>query len=88
MHPATCLPLWRGVPSGGAEINRYHLPRGLVVGISTCVAHYDEDAFADAKSFILERWLEGGTEAEQLYKMNEMYLLVVFFANLNLVFGG
>lgn len=78
MHTATGLPLWREVPSGGVQINGYYIPQGSAVGINTWVAHYNDDYFPDAKEFIPERWLEGQTDAEQLHKMNDMYMPVSY----------
>ncbi|KAJ5619161.1 hypothetical protein N7510_003145 [Penicillium lagena] len=74
MHSATGLPMWRVVPDGGAEISGRHFPAGTVVGINTWVAHYDEKAFPDAKTFRPERWLEAESDPERLKEMNQMYM--------------
>jgi cytochrome P450 len=76
MHSATGLPLWRVVPDGGAEINGYFFPAGMVVGINTWVAHYDEEVFPDATTFRPERWIEAESNPEKLKAMNEMYMPV------------
>lgn len=65
---ATGLPLWRVVPSGGAEIQGQFFPGGSEVGINTWVAHYDEHVWgSDAAKFRPERWLlDDHTELRRL----------------------
>ncbi|EYE90342.1 cytochrome P450 [Aspergillus ruber CBS 135680] len=74
MHSATGLPLWREVPAGGAEISGRFFPAGMVVGINTWVAHYNEDIFPDAKTFRPDRWIEAENYPERLKVMNDMYM--------------
>jgi cytochrome P450 len=76
MHSATGLPMWRVVPTGGAEIGGRFFPEGTIVGVNTWVAHYDESVFPNAKAFRPERWLEAETEPERLKEMNQMYMPV------------
>lgn len=76
VHSATGLPMWRVVPAGGAEISGRFFPAGTVVGVNTWVAHFDEQAFPDAKSFRPERWLEAESDTERLKEMNQMYMPV------------
>jgi hypothetical protein len=76
MHSATGLPMWRVVPDSGIELGGRHFPAGTVVGINTWVAHYDEKAFPDAKTFRPERWLEAESDPQRLKEMNQMYMPV------------
>lgn len=76
MHPATGLPLWREVPSDGADIGGWYFPAGTVVGINTWVAHYNEEIFPDARTFRPERWIEAENYPERLKGMNDMYMPV------------
>lgn len=76
MHSATGLPMWRVVPTGGAEISGRYFPAGAIVGVNTWVAHYDETVFPDAKTFRPERWLEAEADPERLKEMNQMYMPV------------
>jgi cytochrome P450 len=76
MHSATGLPMWRVVPTGGAQIGDRFFPGGTIVGVNTWVAHYDERVFPNAKAFRPERWLEAETDPDKLKEMNQMYMPV------------
>lgn len=77
IHSATGLPLWREVPSDGAEISGRFFPGGTVVGINTWVAHYNDDIFPDAKTFRPERWID--EDPARLKLMNDMHMPVSTF---------
>ena len=77
VHPATGLPLWRVVPSEGAEICGYHFKGGDVVGANSWVLHYNEDVWGpDAAIFRPERWLD---EPEEKLKAMERAFMPVRF---------
>lgn len=78
MHAATGLPLWREVPSDGAEISGHFFPPGSIVGINAWTSHYDESIFPDALKFQPERWLETETNHERLREMNNSYMPVSY----------
>lgn len=47
----------RKTPAGGETISGYYIPEGTGVSVSQWPAHYSEQNFKDAKSFIPERWM-------------------------------
>lgn len=78
LHSAVGLPLWRVIPSSGAEVCGQWFPEGTEVGINIWVAHYDEDVWGpDANSFRPERWLEGAKEGSEKLKRMESYYMPV-----------
>lgn len=76
MHSATGLPLWRVVPTDGAEICGRFFPAGTVVGINTWVAHFNDEVFPNAATFRPERWTDADNNSMKLKAMNEMYMPV------------
>jgi hypothetical protein len=78
LHPPAGLPLWRVVPTGGAEICGTYFPGGSIVGINTWVSHRDEDVWGrDAAVFRPERWVEAEADGgEHLKTLNHFYMAV------------
>jgi cytochrome P450 len=59
MTPAVPSPLPRVVEKGGIEIDGFHIPEGIDVGVPHYAIHHNEDYFPESWSFRPERWLEG-----------------------------
>ncbi|EEA25525.1 benzoate 4-monooxygenase cytochrome P450, putative [Talaromyces marneffei ATCC 18224] len=72
VHSAAGLPFWRVVPEGGVDIEGIHFPEGTVLGVSSWVAHYNEDVFTDPTEFRPERWID--QDETNLKAMNELYM--------------
>ncbi|KAJ4402807.1 hypothetical protein N0V82_010741, partial [Gnomoniopsis sp. IMI 355080] len=73
LHPATGLPLWRQVPSGGATLCGTYFPEGTNVGVNSWVMHHNRDVFGDdADEFRAERWLD--SPKDRLRTMNDMFM--------------
>lgn len=65
-HPNTGEILERRVPDGGASIDGYQIPGGVIVGVNAWVLHFDKDIFGqDADQFRPERWLDSSEEQKQ-----------------------
>ncbi|RYP41574.1 hypothetical protein DL767_000916 [Monosporascus sp. MG133] len=65
VQPAAGVPLWREVPKGGAVVSGQFFPEGTNLGVSSWVAHHNQDIYGlDADEFRPSRWLEAaGTQA-------------------------
>jgi cytochrome P450 len=72
MHPATGLPLWRVVPSPGAEISGHYFPAGTTIGVNTWVAHNNPSIFPQPEEFRPERWTEASSE--EVKKMDAYWM--------------
>lgn len=73
LHPATGLPLWREVPSGGATLCGTYFPAGTNVGVNSWVMHHNQHVFGeDAADFRAERWLD--SPKDKLKIMNDMFM--------------
>ncbi|KAJ2968651.1 hypothetical protein NUW58_g10177 [Xylaria curta] len=73
IHPATCLPMERVVPEGGATISGRFFPANTIVGINSWVAHRNTQIFgADADEFNPERWLI--SDKDKLAAMNRQWI--------------
>jgi cytochrome P450 len=65
------------VPQGGAQILGHFFPEGSEVGITSWVAHYDEDVWgSDAAVFRPQRWLASENGAEALKRLDEHFMPV------------
>jgi len=71
VYPPSPALLDRVTPRGGAVIEGYNIPGGILVGTSAKVMHLNEKVFSDAESFKPERWLTDGTE-ESVNRIKEM----------------
>ncbi|KAF3764092.1 putative cytochrome P450 pisatin demethylase [Cryphonectria parasitica EP155] len=73
IHPATGLPLWRQVPSGGVTLCGTYFPPGTNVGVNSWVAHQNQEIWgSDAHTFRPERWIDA--PEEKLREMNAFFM--------------
>lgn len=73
LHPATGLPLWRQVPTGGVTFCGTYFPAGTNVGVNSWVMHHNQHVFGDdAAEFRAERWMD--SPKDRLRTMNDMFM--------------
>lgn len=56
--PSVPSVLPREVLPGGIEIDRHHIPAGVIVGVPAYVVHHDPEYFPEPWQFRPERWIE------------------------------
>jgi len=73
LHPSVGLLLERHVPADGTTLCGKHIPGGTIVGINPWTLQHDPKVFPNPEAFDPERWLETGSNKEQLAVMEKHF---------------